>query len=242
MGREELRRGQQDRVLERADGSLVGRVEGAERVDLVAEELDPDRQRGGWREDVDDSTAPGELAAAGDLRRRRVAEGKQLPQERLRPQPATDPQAARLVGQVIGRDRVLEEGLDARDEDPGVPAPPGRQRRDPRGGLVSDELAPLVRERGPRLEDDDRRRIAEPRRELLRDAISDLGIPSNPGETLAVLDPGEGRREERLGAVGDRAQPDVASDTPAGRGGRRRREPGAQVGERARCGEQRRQR
>ena len=56
--------------LERPDGPLVGRVEGAQRVDLVAEELDPDGQGRGRREDVDEAAASRELAAAGDLGRR----------------------------------------------------------------------------------------------------------------------------------------------------------------------------
>ena len=42
---EELGRRQEHGRFDRADGPLVGRVERAKRVDLVAEELDPDRQR-----------------------------------------------------------------------------------------------------------------------------------------------------------------------------------------------------
>ena len=55
---EELRRRQQDRRFQRPDGPLVGRVERAQRVDLVAEELDADRQRQRRREDVDDAATP----------------------------------------------------------------------------------------------------------------------------------------------------------------------------------------
>ena len=66
-GSRNSRRRQEDGLVDRADGPLVGRVERAQRVDLVAEELDPDRQRRRRREDVDDAAAPGELAAAGDL-------------------------------------------------------------------------------------------------------------------------------------------------------------------------------
>ena len=65
----------------RADRPLVGRVERAERVDLVAEELDPDRQRQRRREDVDDPAAARRFAATGDLGDRHVAEVEQLAQQ-----------------------------------------------------------------------------------------------------------------------------------------------------------------
>ena len=82
-GEEELRSGQQHGAIDDADGSLVCRVEGAERVDLVAEELDPDRQRQRRREDVDDAAAAGGLAAARDFGDRDVAEVEQLMEQRV---------------------------------------------------------------------------------------------------------------------------------------------------------------
>src|SRR2546425_3082828 len=39
---EELRRGEQSDPLQRTDRPLIGRVEGAQRVDLVTEEREPD--------------------------------------------------------------------------------------------------------------------------------------------------------------------------------------------------------
>ena len=80
---QELRSRQEDGDIDRPDRPLVGRIEGAQRVDLVAEELDPDRQRQRRRKDVDDPAAPGELAATGDLGHRHVAEVEQLAQQRL---------------------------------------------------------------------------------------------------------------------------------------------------------------
>ena len=47
--------------------SLIGRVERAKGIDLVTEELDPDRQRHRRREDVHDAATSGELTTAGDL-------------------------------------------------------------------------------------------------------------------------------------------------------------------------------
>src|SRR6185369_197891 len=134
----ELRRGQQGRLLERADRALIGRIEGAQRVDLVAEELDPDREGRGRREDIDDPAASGELATPGNLARGRVAETEELEEQRFRTEPAADLQPAGLGWEIMGRDRVLKQALDARDEDPGVAAAPRREGGDPGGGLVGD--------------------------------------------------------------------------------------------------------
>ncbi len=61
-GNEELAGRQERGAFGGPDGPLVGRVEPPDRVDLVAEEVDPDRKRLAGREDVDDPAAPGELA------------------------------------------------------------------------------------------------------------------------------------------------------------------------------------
>ena len=209
LGHEELRGRQEHHALDLAGRALVGRVERPERVDLVAEELDPDRQLGRRREDVDDAAAPGELAPPRDLEHRRVAELEQLAEQRALPDAGPDPQLPRLGGEVGRRDRVLEERLDARHEDPGPAAPPRGERRDPGGRLVGDQLAPLVGERRPRLEDGHGRRVADPRRQLLGDAIADLGVRGDPADPLAA-DEREGRREVALRAVRHRREPGVA--------------------------------
>ena len=51
------------RVVDGVQRALRERREGADRLDLVAEELDPERLAAGGREDVDDAAADGELAA-----------------------------------------------------------------------------------------------------------------------------------------------------------------------------------
>ena len=53
-------------VGDRLEGALVGDREGPDLLDLVAEELDPDRVLLRRREDVDDAAADGELAAPLD--------------------------------------------------------------------------------------------------------------------------------------------------------------------------------
>ena len=69
--------------LHLADRSLIGRIERAKRLDLVPEELDPDRQRQRWREHVDDPAASGELATAGDLEDRDVAKVEEVAKQRV---------------------------------------------------------------------------------------------------------------------------------------------------------------
>jgi len=105
---EEFGGGQQHDPIDRLDRPLVGRVERPQRVDLVAEELDPDRQRHRWREDIHDPAAAGEFATAGNLRDGRIAEVEQVVQESVLVEPRARLDLARRVGQVVGRDRVLE--------------------------------------------------------------------------------------------------------------------------------------
>jgi hypothetical protein len=93
--------------LERSDAPLVGRVEGADRFDLVAEPLEADRQRLAWREAVDDAAASGELAAAGDLGHRFVAQVHEAAEEPVLGQPDPGSEDERLVLQVVHGQRPL---------------------------------------------------------------------------------------------------------------------------------------
>jgi hypothetical protein len=208
-GDEELAGGEQRDGVERADSPLVGRVEGAERIDLVPEEFDPGGQRRRRREDIDDAAAPGELAAAGDLGDRDIAETEELAEEGVERATGADAKLERDVGQVVRPDRVLEECLDARDEDPRAATPPRGEGGDARRGLVGDELAPLVGERRPRLEGGDGIGRAEPGAELLRHAVADLRVAGDPAHSLAGAEH-EGRGEVRLGPVRHRREPRVA--------------------------------
>ena len=143
--------------------------------------------------------------------------------------PRADPQLARRERQVGRVDRVLEERLDAGHEDARPPALPRGEGGDPGGRLVGDQLAAFVGQRGPRLQDGDGLRVAEPGAEFLRDAIGDLRVAGDPDEALAIGRLGEGRGEVGLGAVRDRDEADVApgpagivlGTSPGARGGRR---------------------
>ena len=204
-GYQELTGGEQRHFLDGADAALVGRIEGSHRVDLVAEQLDPDRQRGRGREDVHESTSAGELAAAGDLENRVVAESEQLAEQLILVEPGTHAQAARF-GRDLGRvERVLEQRLDAGYQDAGPARTPLGQRRHASRGFVADQLAALVGQGRARLQNRHAVGIAEPRLQLLGHAIADLGVAGDPAQPLAgAAGPaveGERRGQECLGAV-----------------------------------------
>ena len=210
---QEFRRGQEHRAVDRADRPLVGRVERADRVDLVAEEFEPDRQRQRWREDVDDAAAPRELAATRDFSDRLVAEIEQLGEEgdlrgSGRRGGAGAVTAGRSAGEMVccRRAWTLATRMRAR---PLCHAGEGRHAC---CRLVGDQLAALVGEGRPGLEDRDRLRVAEPGAELFGDAIADLRIASDPDQPFALAGQREGRGEIRLRTVRDRDEADV----PAG--------------------------
>ena len=192
-GQQELARGEQQRLVDRANGALIGRIERAQRVDLVPEELEPDRQRQGRREDVDDAAPAGELAPPGDFEDGDVAQVEQLAQERVLADAGAEPHAAHLDREVVGGDRVLEEGLHARHEDPGTPAAPRGERRNTGRRLVGDELTALVGQRRARFQHNDGLRVAEPRAELFGDAIADLRVTRDPHQALVRAAEDEGR-------------------------------------------------
>ena len=77
----ELTRRQQHDLVNRPHTALVGRVESAQRLDLIAEPLDPDGEWLTGREDVDNAAPTGELAAAGNLGKGLVAEVDELAQD-----------------------------------------------------------------------------------------------------------------------------------------------------------------
>jgi hypothetical protein len=215
-------------------GPLIRRVEGAQRFDLVAEELHADRQLERRRKDIDDAAAASELASSCDLDHRRVPEIEQVPQQCILAQPHPDPERRWSVGQIRRRDGVLEQRLDTRDEDPGSAGPPGRQGRDAGGRLIRHELRPFVGERGPWLQRYDGSRVTQPRTQLLCHPVTDLCVTGNPHERLRR---GEGGRQERLRAVRDTGQPgvvaqlgasDVGGDAEALPQGRERGGPGEQ--------------
>ena len=171
------------------------------------------------REHVDDTAAPRELAAAGDLEAPARSRGRTA-RAGARPGGAAAPRCSDRgsAGQVVGREGVLEERLDAGDEDAG--AVRCARRRGPRRGRRSRRRrARCARRRGRSAARGRRsrrdRRARPPSSSATRSPIS----ASRAIQTSAL--PGRGRRERR-GEVATwrRAGPSVGR-----RGGRPGRAP-----------------
>jgi len=96
--------------------ALRDRIERAERLDLVAEELDASGLLGRGRIDVDDPAAPREGARLAHLRDRLVAEIEE-PRRRLLPgEPIARAKGATASRELLGRDGVLKQRAQARDD------------------------------------------------------------------------------------------------------------------------------
>jgi hypothetical protein len=181
---EELTGGEQDHFLHGPEAALVCWVEDAHRVDLVAEQLDPDGQRGGRWKHVDEAASAGEFTAAGHFEDRVVAEAEEVVEQFVLMDAGPDTQPARLGRQLLRVDGVLQESLDARHQDAGAAGTPRRQRRHAGRGLVANQLAAFVGEGGPGLQHRDGFRVAQPGLQFLGHTIANLRVPSHPAKPL----------------------------------------------------------
>ena len=105
------------RRVDRVQRALGERREGADRLDLVAEELDPERLAAGRREDVDEPAADGELAALLDALDPLVARERERLGELLERPLAADLELERLRA-LIGRRHALGERRCRRADEP----------------------------------------------------------------------------------------------------------------------------
>ena len=106
------------RAIECANGALSEGRERPHRLDFVAESLDPDREIGGGREDVDDPTPHRQIAAALDLVDALIPEGDESVDE-VPVHGLADPQRHRLEAS-LDADVTLGKGRDPGNDDPTV--------------------------------------------------------------------------------------------------------------------------
>jgi len=112
----ELARRKNDQLLERRLRALRHRVEGAKRLDLIAEELDASGLFGRRGVDVDDPATPRERARLAHLGHGLVAEIEE-PRGGLGPgEPIARAKRSAATRELLGRDGVLEQGAQARDD------------------------------------------------------------------------------------------------------------------------------
>ena len=107
-----------DGTLDRPERSLRERRERADRLDLVAEQLDPERVAAGGREDVDDPAADGELAALLDPLHPLVAGKGEVLRERCRSPARRRPPSSSRAGSRLRRRQPLGERGRRRADEP----------------------------------------------------------------------------------------------------------------------------
>ena len=208
-------------MLERGDAALRHRVERAERIDLVAVELDADGSVPVGREEIDDAAAARERSGHVDGVGRRPAACGEPVGELLRIETASHLQPTRAGRHVARIGERGEQGLDARDDH--------RRRILARQPLHEREPLGLhgIGRRGPSHEHAVRvvggRRLGE--REVLERGQEHRGRRREQGEVV--------EKGVRLGGVrqDDDERTSAARGLPRGDGGRVR--PAAGVAERA---------
>ena len=136
LRRQELGRRQEVDLRQTSARRLRHRIKAADRLDLVAEQLDPHRLRGSRRPRVDQAAAVRELGDAGDLRDRVVATGHQRGEQAALRNALADTQMGAAGLQLARAQRPLDERQERRDEHEAPhPAHVGEDAQ-PLGGLV----------------------------------------------------------------------------------------------------------
>ena len=184
------------RRLERVQGPLRERGEGAQGLDLVAEQLEANRLAAGRGEDVEDSAADRELTALLGLRHPLVAGESKSLGERLRAGLVPDAQHDRLRPRP-GRGDLLREAERRRADEPAL-----RQDLE-RAGALTDEVRRRLETAAPanaaRGEEPDVVLAEEPAGAFGR--VPGLGIVRQDDDQRArarAMEAGEEERQERL--------------------------------------------
>ncbi len=175
-GRQQRRRG------DGAGAALIGRVEGPQGIDLVAEPLDADGHGLARREDVDDAAAARELTTTADLGHVLVAEIDERAGHARHVESLAHSQLQRFGGDIARRQRALEEGLQAGHQDArgGAFATPFCERRHACRRLVPHQLGAFVGQGRTRLQRDDVLGTPQPGGQLFGYAVRDLGVTGDP--------------------------------------------------------------
>ena len=184
--------------------ALGERRERADRLDLVAEELDAERLAAGRREDVDEAAAHGELAALLDAVDPLVAGERELLGERVEPGRVAGRERDRLGPSLGRRHRLGERRGRGADEPSG-----GEDVERPRA--LADEMRRRLEPRAPvhaaAREQRDPLLAEEPARALGRVAsIGVLGQQHDERAAQLLVQRGQQQRQRRLGDPRGRRQ------------------------------------
>jgi hypothetical protein len=178
--------GQQAHFGHRIEASLRIRIEGADRVDLVVEQVDAVRHGRSHREQVDQAAAHRVFAGADDLRDVVVAGQRELRLEPGLVQLLLHAEVEGVAGQEARRCHTVERGARRHQHHVGLPLQDPPQRREPLADQVLVRREGVVRQRLPVREEG----AAQFRREegdLVQQALGVVGICGDDGGEAAVL-------------------------------------------------------
>ena len=203
----ELAAGQEANLGHRIEASLRVGIEGADRIDLVAEQVDAVRHGRAHREQVDQPAAHRVLAGRDDLAHVGVAGERQLRLQRR----LVEALLGREVEGVAGHERRRREADERRrrrhQDDVDVAAPDPPERRQPLGDQVLVRREGVVGQRLPVGEDGDAQRRRE-ERDLVGEPLRVGGLGGEDRDDLGAgaLLLGEAGEQEGVGRTGRAGQ------------------------------------
>ena len=199
----ELARRQQADLVHLVDGALRVDVEGADRLDLVVDEVDPVRQRAPHREEIDQPAADAVLAGRDDLGHVAVAGGRELGAQAHRVEAGALLDEERVAGEVRGRRDALQGGGRRDERDVAVAGRDPVERREPLRHEVVVRREAVVRQRLPVGQQRDPEARREPR-DLVAEALRLERRRADDRKRAARRR--EARERERVGRAGQLAE------------------------------------
>jgi hypothetical protein len=203
----ELAAGQEPDLGHRVEASLRVRIEGADRVDLVAEQVDAVRHRRAHREQVDQAAAHGVLAGRDDLAHVGVAGERELRLQRRLVEALPGREVERVAGHERRRREANERRRRRHQDDVDVAAPDSPERREPLRDQVLVRREGVVGQRLPVGKDGDAKRRRE-ERDLVGEPLRVGGLGGEDRDDLGAgaLLLGEAGEQEGVGRTGRAGQ------------------------------------
>ncbi len=219
--------GQKAHVGHRVEAPLGVGIEGADRVDLVAEQIDAIRHVRAHREQVDQAAAHRVLARRNDLAHVRVAGERELRLQRRLVEALLGREVERVAGDEAGRCKAYERRRRRHQDDVDVAAADPPERRQPLRDQILVRREGVVRQRLPVGEEGDAQSRREERNlvgEALR--IGGLGREDREQRSFGALLLGEASEQQRVGRAGRAGQREALAGGDVGEeheGGRKSR-------------------
>jgi hypothetical protein len=208
---------QQPHLGHRIEAALRVGIEGADRVDLVAEEVDAIRHRRAHRKEVDQAAAHRVFARRDDLADVGVAGERQLRLQRRFVELLLGAEVKRRAGDEARRCEPHERRRRRHQDDVDLAAADPPQRLEPLGDEVLVRRERVVRQRLPVGEDGDAQ-LRREERDLVGEAlrVGGLGAEDRDGRALGTLALGEAREQQSVGRAGRAGQREALAGCDVG--------------------------